>query len=161
MKETYKVKVNKLQDFSIAAEEINDLDIISIQTNEFHLLNDNKSVHASIVTSDFLSKTYTVKVNATDYQVKIDTPLDSLIEEMGLSVGAQLQINELKAPMPGLVFELNVNKGDEVEEGQALLILEAMKMENVLTSPRSGVIKKLAVEKGQTVAKNDLLIEFE
>jgi biotin carboxyl carrier protein len=63
--------------------------------------------------------------------------------------------------MPGLILEIHVQTGQEVNEDDPLLILEAMKMENVITSPRDGIIKSITVKKGETVDKNQLLIEFE
>ena len=63
--------------------------------------------------------------------------------------------------MPGLILEINVTEGQTVNEGDPLLILEAMKMENVLTSPRNGNIKTISVKQGETVDKNALLIAFE
>ena len=63
--------------------------------------------------------------------------------------------------MPGLILEINVKEGQEVKENDPLLILEAMKMENVINSPREGIIKSVEVKQGQTVDKNMLLIEFE
>jgi biotin carboxyl carrier protein len=63
--------------------------------------------------------------------------------------------------MPGLILEINIKEGQEVKENDALLILEAMKMENVINSPRDGIIKTIAVNKGETVDKNVLLIAFE
>jgi biotin carboxyl carrier protein len=80
---------------------------------------------------------------------------------MGLSLGNAQMVNDIKAPMPGLILEVNVKEGDEVKEGDYLLVLEAMKMENALTAPRDAVIKSISVEKGQTVEKNQLLIEME
>lgn len=161
MDNTYKVSVNNETKLSVNASLLEDMDITSLGKHQFHLLRNHQSIHASIVEANFYEKKYVVKVNSTVYEVKIANPLDVLIEEMGLSLAKNQQVNELKAPMPGLLLEINVAVGDEVEEGQPLLILEAMKMENSLTSPRSGVIKTIAVTKGNTVAKNDLLIEFE
>jgi len=63
--------------------------------------------------------------------------------------------------MPGLILEINVEVDQEVNENDTLLILEAMKMENVITSPRSGIIKSISVNKGEAVEKNQLLIEFQ
>ncbi|MCL4125700.1 UNVERIFIED_CONTAM: hypothetical protein GTU68_028898 [Idotea baltica] len=63
--------------------------------------------------------------------------------------------------MPGLILDINVKVGQEVIEDDALLILEAMKMENVLTAPRDGMIKSITVSKGDAVDKNQLLITFE
>jgi biotin carboxyl carrier protein len=63
--------------------------------------------------------------------------------------------------MPGLILSVDVKIGQEVKEDDSLLVLEAMKMENVLTSPRDGIIKSISITKGETVNKNQLLIEFE
>lgn len=80
---------------------------------------------------------------------------------MGFEIGATKKINEIKAPMPGLILSVDVKIGQEVKEDDSLLVLEAMKMENVLTSPRDGIIKYISITKGETVNKNQLLIEFE
>ena len=63
--------------------------------------------------------------------------------------------------MPGLVVNIFVKEGDAVLEGDKLLTLEAMKMENILKSPGDGIIKKINIGKTQTVDKNQILIEFE
>ena len=63
--------------------------------------------------------------------------------------------------MPGLILEIHVRIGQAVNEDDPLLILEAMKMENVITSPRDGIIKSISVKKSESVDKNQLLIEFE
>lgn len=161
MNNTYKVSINNETEMNIDQASVEALDLSQVSPNKYHLLKDHQSIHASIVEKNFLNKTYKVKVNSTVYEVQISNPLDLLIEQMGLGVVSNLQVNEVKAPMPGLLLEVNVSIGDEVKEGQTLLILEAMKMENSLTSPRNGTIKNIAIEKGSTVAKNDLLIEFE
>ncbi len=67
----------------------------------------------------------------------------------------------LKAPIPGLVVKMMVEEGSAVEEGQALVILEAMKMENELRSPKAGVVKKVDVTPGQRVEQNAILIVLE
>jgi biotin carboxyl carrier protein len=80
---------------------------------------------------------------------------------MGFEIGATKKVNEIKAPMPGLILAIHKEVGQEVKENDTLLILEAMKMENALTSPRDGIIKSILIVTGQTVNKNELLIEFE
>ena len=100
-------------------------------------------------------------VNNNRYEVDISDRLDLLINEMGFALGSVKDIASIEAPMPGLILEINVKEGQEVSEDDPLLILEAMKMENVITSPRNGVIKHIAVTKGEAVEKNRLLIEFE
>ena len=68
---------------------------------------------------------------------------------------------KIKAPMPGLVLEVKVSSGEKVESGQAILVIEAMKMENAIKSSAAAIVKNVAVSKGQSVEKGDLLIEFE
>ena len=62
--------------------------------------------------------------------------------------------------MPGLIIDLKIKAGDAVKQGDPLLILEAMKMENILKSPGEGVIKNLKVKKGDHVEKGQVLMEF-
>ena len=70
------------------------------------------------------------------------------------------KISDLKAPMPGLVVEVAVVDGQEVSKGDRLVVLEAMKMENILKAPADAIIKKVNVKKGSTVEKNEMLILF-
>ena len=63
--------------------------------------------------------------------------------------------------MPGLILEINIELGQSVKADEPLFILEAMKMENIISSPRAGIIKSIAVNKGEAVEKKQLLVEFE
>ena len=63
----------------------------------------------------------------------------------------------IRAPMPGLVSNVLVTLGEEVQRGQTIVVLEAMKMENDLTTPRAGYVRALRVTKGQTVSQDDVL----
>ncbi|RMC37679.1 acetyl-CoA carboxylase biotin carboxylase subunit [Paracoccus alkanivorans] len=67
----------------------------------------------------------------------------------------------LLCPMPGLVVKINVAAGDEVQEGQALATVEAMKMENILRAERKGVVKSVDAEAGQSLKVDDVIMEFE
>jgi biotin carboxyl carrier protein len=157
----YKATVGKTDTFDLTETSVGNLDAVSVGDSQFHVLKDNRSYKAEIIHADFLTKNYTVKVNGNTYQVDLANSLDLLIKEMGFEVGAAKQVNAIKAPMPGLVLEISVEVGQEVQEGDNLLILEAMKMENSFSSPRAGIIKSIAVNKGQAVDKGQLLIEFE
>jgi biotin carboxyl carrier protein len=92
--------------------------------------------------------------------LQVETLEDQLLNLIGLDRAAMLKVSDLKAPMPGLVRQLLVQPGDEVTVGQGLLVLEAMKMENILKSPTAGSIAHIAVTEGQAVEKNALLIKF-
>jgi biotin carboxyl carrier protein len=67
----------------------------------------------------------------------------------------------LKAPMPGMVLKIEVEAGEDVQEGQGLVIVEAMKMENELKSEGDGRVSRILVEAGQAVEKDQVLVEFE
>ncbi|MBF8149644.1 biotin/lipoyl-binding protein [Winogradskyella sp. F6397] len=157
----YKIKVNSAHTFDVTKESLEELDTVKSTNNNYHILQDHTPIHAEIVTSNFNRKLYTIKVNNTVYNVDIYDALDQQIEALGFEIGASKQVNDIKAPMPGLILEINVKEGQTVTENDPLLILEAMKMENVLKSPRDGVIKSIQVKQGQTVDKNMLLIAFE
>ena len=72
----------------------------------------------------------------------------------------QPKVNNVRAPMPGLIIDLKVRNGDTVKAGDALLILEAMKMENIIKAPGDATVKSVKVSKGDGVEKNQVLIEF-
>jgi biotin carboxyl carrier protein len=161
MDSTYKLSVNNSNTFELTENDLKNLDAVSLDNSKFHVLKDNKPYKAEIISSDFIAKKYTVKVNNNWYEVTISDALDQLINSMGIERGRTKIINAIKAPMPGLILEISVEVGQSVKENDPLLILEAMKMENSFLSPRDGVIKSIAVEKGHAVDKGQLLIEFE
>lgn len=161
MEKKYRVKVNETFEFEFTRDEINALDTQKVAPDNYHVLQDNRSFKAGIAEADFLNRRYSIKINSNNYLVNISNELDQLIDEMGLSLGSALKVNDIKAPMPGLILDVMVKEGAEVKEGDYLLVLEAMKMENTLTAPRDGVVKAISVNKGQGVEKNQLLIEME
>ena len=161
MGNNFKVKVNSKWEFDVPSEEIQTFNAVNSKLGLYHILQDNKSYSAEIINSDIDKRSYTVKINGTEYFVSIANKLDQLITKMGFSVSTTKNVKLVKAPMPGLVLGVNVEVGQEVAEDDALLILEAMKMESTLVSPSAGVVKTIAVKSGETVDKGQLLIEFE
>ena len=135
---------------------------IHAEGQEFaNVILDNKSYNVSLVDIDRVEKTCAVKVNGRLYKLQVQDKFDQLLQQMGLDTNNKTKVAELKAPMPGLVLSLNVKELDTVAKGDSLLILEAMKMENVLKSPRDGIIKKILVRQGDKVEKNQSLLSFE
>ena len=161
MDKSYQLTVNNTQIYNRKASQVAELDAVEVTSSQFHILKNNQAFAAEIISTDFAAKSYTVKVNGNTYTVAIANALDLLIKEMGFMVGSAKQVNEIKAPMPGLILEMSVKVGQEVQENDCLLILEAMKMENTFLSPRSGIIKSISAKKGDAVDKGQLLIEFE
>ena len=160
MDQNFKVNVDESFEYDLKNSDIKELDVIKLSASKFHLINNNKSFKINIEKSDFNNKKYVIKLNENSYTVKISNELDSLIKEMGFSAGSSKKLNEIKAPMPGLILSLNIENGKTVKEGEVLLILEAMKMENAICAPRDGIIKSINIESGKTVEKGELLIEM-
>ena len=145
MSATYKAVVNESFEFSLQSSDIETLDSVSEGKNKINLLQNSKSVTAQVLSTDLLSRTYTIKVNGNRYTVKIENELDALIADMGLSLGANAVENEIHAPMPGLILEVSVKEGDEVSEGDSLCVLEAMKMEHSIKASEDGTVTQLLI----------------
>lgn len=137
------------------------INLITLGPDSYHIIHENKSYRAEVVKLDRKAKKLTVSINGQLVDLEVKDKFDLLIEKMGFEEQGTQNITDLLAPMPGLIFEINVSEGDEVEEGDNLIILEAMKMENVIKSPRSGIIKKILVTQGQSIEKNGKLLAFE
>ena len=161
MSNVFNIKVNNSLEFKVSSADVLKFDAVNDSNNKYHILQNNKPFSVKISSSNFNQKAYTVKVNNNTYTVHIFDELDTLIQDMGFSVGSTKHINSVKAPMPGLILDVNVVIGQEINEDDPLLVLEAMKMENVICSPRKGIIRSISVNKGVAVEKNQLLIEFE
>ena len=127
----------------------------------YHLIHENQSYTLEVVDFQKEEKICVVKVNNSEYTVTLEDRFDSLLHQLGMDNMNSQQVNELKAPMPGLVLDILVEVGTTVTKGDGLLILEAMKMENIIKSPTDGVIKSVEVEKTNAVEENQVLIKFE
>ena len=146
-----------------------ELDIKS--DNSFRILEDkgdhyvaeykNVIYNISVESFDPNSKSYTLTVNNVPVQLSLKNGLDQLINQLGLKSKKEEDVSQVLAPMPGLVIDISVSIGDQVQKDDALLVLEAMKMENVLKSKGSGIVKSIHVKKQDKVDKAQLLIEFE
>lgn len=161
MKIPSKALVNNIQEFSFSQNTIEGLNVVNHGNENYHMLLDNESIDAQIINADFFNRNYLIRINSNVYEVKIQGELDELIKKMGYTTGTSKVVNLIKAPMPGIILEIQVKIGQTVKEGECLLILEAMKMENSILSPKDAVIKEIQVTVGDTVDKNKLLIELE
>ena len=169
----YTIKINSSKEFKIELHkelktEINgvingtnfDANIVKVREGVYHLIKNNVSYNLELVKVIADEKKIHVKINNTPYTLDVKNKYDELLNSLGLDNLATKKINDIKAPMPGMVLNILVTEGQEVKKGDALIILEAMKMENILKSPTDGTIKKIAITKGFAVEKNQLLIQF-
>jgi biotin carboxyl carrier protein len=135
-------------------------DVIGVKDGSFHVIRDNRSYTVEVIKADYNEKSFMILVNGNKYQLNVKDKFDELLKSLGLDNMKSSKVNEIKAPMPGLVLDIRVAEGAEVKKGDPVLVLEAMKMENILKSPTDGIVKKINVKKGIAVEKNQVLINF-
>ena len=103
----------------------------------------------------------TIRVNGVVQALQILGPQQLLLESMGMSANVETQEKQVESPMPGKILQVMVTPGTAVDEGDPLLVLEAMKMENVIRAPRSGVIAVVQAQVGEAVEKAAILVTYE
>jgi acetyl/propionyl-CoA carboxylase alpha subunit len=158
--DTYDYLIEKIKDqFTVNGEKKN-LDIQRIDETNYHIIHNNKSFKVSILHYDIQTKKFEIKVNEHTYKVELQDENDLLLEKIGIQKDSIKKDDGLIAPMPGLIIDIRVKEGQTVKGGDPLIVLKAMKMENVLISPHDGIIKKILVEKNQKINKDELILQF-
>ena len=156
--ENISAKVNET--FQFDASSINDLDFVAIDDRHFHILADGRSYRAELVDHDFRRKAFTIKINGSRYDIKLADAYDQMVERLGLRAQKAQGAQDIKAPMPGLVLKIMAEDGATVSAGDPILILEAMKMENVIKAATDAQVAKVEVSVGQAVEKGQLLVKM-
>jgi acetyl/propionyl-CoA carboxylase alpha subunit len=165
----YKITVN--DKLSIDAEwtknkkEFNgnpmDADIVEIRAAHFHIIHNLKSYSAEVISYNREDRSMLVKINGNKYTVTVKDEMDELLHKLGMDSSDQRASGDIKAPMPGLVLDVKVSAGQKISKGDAIIVLEAMKMENVLKASNGGIVKKVSVSKGDKVEKNQVMMVIE
>lgn len=158
---TFLAKVSEQWEFELSQSSAESLDVLPLPGGEFQVLHEGTSYKVSVLEANPATKQFSLFVNGNRYEVSLADAYDQLIQRLGLSLKKETKGGNIMAPMPGLVLDILVEEGQTVEEGEALIILEAMKMENVLKAGAAGTVKGIPVVKGENVEKSHLLIEIE
>jgi acetyl/propionyl-CoA carboxylase alpha subunit len=154
----YQVKANEFI-FFLSQAQADTTELIKISPDTFHLIHNHRSITAKLIEDN--GKKLRIELEGESFEIDIKDELDQVLDKMGFSLASNKQIKEIKAPMPGLVLEVTVTDGQEVNEGDKILILEAMKMENSILIHTGAKIKRVAVTTGQAVEKGQVLVELE
>jgi biotin carboxyl carrier protein len=122
---------------------------------------DGKSYVAQVTKIDRDTKTVTIVIDQQEYEVVIEEAIDQLLAEMGMKDALTRKVNDLRAPMPGLVLRVLVEPGQAIKKGDPVLVLEAMKMENVFKAAADAVVKEVKVKERTAVEKGEVLVILE
>jgi biotin carboxyl carrier protein len=143
-------------------EDLEENITFSSNANGSYQINIGSTSHvADIVNLDAENKLITVKINQNRYEVKITEAVDQLIEKLGITIQSSKKNNQLVSPMPGLILKILVTSGQNVKKGEPLIILEAMKMENVYKTAADCIINEICVSEKNAVEKGQILITFQ
>jgi biotin carboxyl carrier protein len=135
-------------------------DLMLLGDGRYHLLYEGRSYSIEVISTDYTAKSFTLKVDNHFIELQAKDRFDLLLDRLGLADASAHKVNELKAPMPGLIVDVRVEPGQTVLKGDPLLVLEAMKMENILKAPTDGVVSAIKVALRDNVSKGQVLISF-
>ena len=161
--------VNDKNTLSISQEDgnyvLNDTPVdwdVAMQANGLiSILFNGKSYMAIIEKVDRKAKEVSLRINGQLYKTNIKEPIDQLLSNMGMDLRSAQKAEPVKAPMPGMILKVLVAPGQQINKGDALVILEAMKMENILKAGGTATVKAIKVSERTAVEKGAVLIELE
>lgn len=104
---------------------------------------------------------YTVMINGVWYSFTVETPISLKRRRYLEKKGETSSLVSIEAPMPGKIIDILVDEGAEVKEGEPIIILEAMKMQNEIASHVNGIVTSVSVRKNDSVMKDDVLIDIQ
>ncbi len=134
-------------------------DVLRTGPSQYSVLINGRSHRVLVLKEDRENNTVRLRIGSGTYTVQLQDDRSRLMHTLGLDKAIK-KAGDLKAPMPGLVLNILVKPGDNVRKNDPVLVLEAMKMENVIKAPCDAVVKAVAAEKGKPVEKGQLLITF-
>lgn len=130
-----------------------------VRGNRYVLHRDGKT--HSIVIEDAGRGTIRLTTAHRTVETSVLDHRDQLLAQLGIGGADETKDREVRSPMPGLVLKLNISVGDRITKGQALVVLEAMKMENDIKAGSDGTITAISVADGDAVQKDQVLLELD
>ncbi len=127
----------------------------------FHYIHRRAGYAIELLEADYQAKSFVFRIQGKTIRIHLKNELDLLVEALGMAQSVETTVSEITAPMPGLIVGLNVAEGQAISQGDSVLTLEAMKMENVIKSPIDGTVSAIHVKTGDSVDKNQVLISFQ
>jgi len=141
--------------------ESSEMQIEDLGKSVYRINTKDSSKIIEVLAIDYDTKSMTIRHNHNTHDLIFKNKLDLVLDSMGIKRAVESLNADVKAPMPGKVLDVVVSEGDSIAKGDAILILEAMKMENVLKAENDCVIKKILISSSENVEKNQILVELD
>jgi len=156
---SYHLTVNDRTEFELNGDDLAGLDVIETAAGKFHLIFQDQNYQIEVDEIKIEKGQIHLRINGSIHHVTLETPLQRKIKALGINEMNAGDGETIQAPMPGKVLSVLIQEGEKVVADQDLIILEAMKMENVIKSTQEGVVDKIYVSDDDTVNKNQTLLE--
>ncbi|NQZ74792.1 MAG: biotin/lipoyl-binding protein [Ekhidna sp.] len=154
-----KIAVSKNKKETYINQNLFDGEVTKLDDTAYKVFLKKRIFNVEVVDADH--RQMELKINGSLISVSVTDHIDQILEKLGMNSASNSAIKEIKAPMPGSILNVLVSEGDNVASGDQLLVLEAMKMENVIKSSGEGTVSKVHVAEKENVEKNQVLISFE
>ncbi len=151
----FSVNTSKTKKVIINGSEQN-LEIVKLSAHTYKIILDNKIFH--VTTSKLANNKFSFLIDGHYFETLVRTKLEEEVSKVITNAQNNNGVKIIKSPMPGLILRLEKQVGDEVKEGEPLILLEAMKMENEIRSTASGIISEINIKEGESVEKNQILL---
>ncbi len=159
--EDKKFEVTQQNDQWFLNNAIADWNVEWLPNGLLSVLYEGRSFTAMIENVDKKEKTISLRIDGQTYEVALQDKIDLLLSSMGMDLKAAQKAEPVKAPMPGMILKILVTEGQQIKKGDGLLILEAMKMENVIKASHDATIKSIKVSEKSAVEKGAVLMEMD
>ena len=140
-------------------DKIYKIDVIKVENGIYSILFDGKSYDMEVAAGPARKK-FHVSHHTRQYPIELVDAETKYAQSRGKGIAADGQ-NSISSPMPGKVVKIPIKVGDDVNEGQTLIIISAMKMESEYKAGKDAVVKEIKVKEGDTIEGNQVLIELE
>lgn len=153
----YEFTVRNNYEFSLKRQELR-LDLVE-EADGFLILS-YKGLRYPVEIVSQKQNEYEILLNGVAYTFSVETPFSLKRKKMLAANQSNTSSSSVKAPMPGKILNILVEPGQEVSKGEAIAVLEAMKMQNTIIATAKSQVKHICVKDGQTVSKDEILMEL-
>ena len=135
-------------------------DLVRTGPSSYSLVHNGRSYRVLVLKEDRENNTVRLRIGSGTYTVQLQDEQSRMMHTLGFDKAVK-KVREIKAPMPGLVLNIMVKPGDVLKKNDPVLVLEAMKMENLIKAPGDAVVSSVQAVQGKAVEKGQILVSFE